>query len=230
MKFLTCTFLAFGLTLAAAEENDTVKRLQASATVLDEVMKVADKGIPQELLDRAECIAVLPNVTKAAFIVGGRFGKGFISCRNTNGRTWGPPAGLRMEGGSVGFQAGVSFMDLVLLIMDRSGAERLVKSEFTLGGDVSVAAGPIGRDSSAQTDALMSAKILSYSRARGVFGGIALQGGTLRQDMDANVDLYGKEARNEDILFGRRKTYPAAAETFLATLRSHAEPKARPAN
>lgn len=213
------------MTLSAAKK-DTLKRLDDSAKVLDEIMAIDDKAIPNELLEKAECVAVLPGVKKAGFIVGARIGKGFISCRRPNGRSWGPPAGLKVEGGSVGFQVGVTIMDVVLLIMDRSGAEKLVDSQFTIGGEVTAAAGPVGRSSTASTDAQMSAKILSYSRAKGVFGGIALQGGTLRQDIDANEDIYGSEMKNERILFSDRVKMPASAETFIGTLTKHAKKKA----
>jgi lipid-binding SYLF domain-containing protein len=192
---------------------DTVQeRLQESATVLTEVLSAPDKGIPSDLLAQAHCIVVVPAMKKAAFVVGGKYGKGFVTCRNASGRGWGAPAAVRIEGGSFGFQIGASETDLVLLVLNREGMEKLSQSKFTLGGEAEVAAGPVGRNATAQTDAKMTAKILSYSRSRGVFAGISLQGATLRQDLDENRELYGRNLTNKQIVMKQVKAPEAAAE------------------
>jgi lipid-binding SYLF domain-containing protein len=192
---------------------DTVQeRLQESATVLTEVLSAPDKGIPSDLLAQAHCIVVVPAMKKAAFVVGGKYGKGFVTCRNASGRGWGAPAAVRIEGGSFGFQIGASETDLVLLVLNREGMEKLSQSKFTLGGEAEVAAGPVGRNATAQTDAKMTAKILSYSRSRGVFAGISLQGATLRQDLDENRELYGRNLTNQQIVMKQVKAPEAAAE------------------
>lgn len=201
--------------LYAAES--AAARLQASAEVLSEIMSAPDKGIPQDLLGKAQCIVVVPGLKKGAFIVGAKYGKGFMSCRRA-GSGWSAPAGVRVEGGSLGFQIGGSETDVVMLIMNERGAEKLVSSKFTLGADASVAAGPVGRTSSAETDAKMQAEILTYSRARGVFAGLALDGATLRPDSESNAELYGGSgSSNRDIVMGSTSP-PAAASTFIAEL------------
>ncbi|MGI8958161.1 MAG: lipid-binding SYLF domain-containing protein [Bryobacteraceae bacterium] len=197
--------------------DTSAERLTESDTVLKEIMNAPDQGIPQDLLEKANCVVIVPGVKKAAFIVGGKYGKGFMLCRNANNRGWGAPAAIRMEGGSFGFQIGGSETDVVMLVMEPSGKNALLRSKFTLGGNVSVAGGPVGRSSSAETDAQMRAKILSYSRSRGVFAGIALNGATLRQDLDDNKELYGKPLTNRKIINGRVKP-PAAASGLIATL------------
>jgi lipid-binding SYLF domain-containing protein len=178
--------------------------------------KTSDKGIPEDLLEKAQCIVVIPELKKGGFILGGKYGKGFIDCRHANGKGWTPPAAIRVEGGSFGLQIGGAEADVVLLVMNEEGAKKLLESKFTLGGDVAVAAGPVGRDSSANTDAKMTAGILSYSRARGAFAGLALEGGTLREDLDDNAELYGSKLTNKEVLAG--STVPAAANQFLAEL------------
>ena len=153
-------------------------RLKASAEVLTEIMATPDKGIPQELLENSECIVIVPGMKKAAFIVGGNYGRGFMLCRQPSGSGWSAPAGVKVEGGSVGFQIGGSETDVIMLVMNKRGAEKLLSSKFTLGADASVAAGPVGRTSSADTDLKMHAEILTYSRSRGVFAGVSLDGAT----------------------------------------------------
>lgn len=204
--------------------DTAAERLTESATVLKEIMSAPDKGIPRDLLDKANCVVVVPGVKKAAFIVGAKYGKGFMLCRQASGGGWGAPAAVRIEGGSVGFQIGGSETDVVMLVMDASGKKALLRSKFTLGGDISVAGGPVGRTSSAETDAQMRAKILSYSRARGVFAGIALNGATLRQDLDDNQELYHKPLTNREIIDNGVEP-PAAAADLISTLRglSHHE-------
>ena len=161
-----------------ADKKDVVKRLNASADVFHEIMKIDDKAIPRELLEKAECVAIVPNMKKGGFIIGAKYGKGFMTCRTARG--WSAPSAVKIEGGSVGAQIGGGETDVVLVVMNKSGAEKLMRSEFTLGGDAGLMAGPVGRDATAQTDAMMRAEILSYSRARGLFAGIALTGSTLR--------------------------------------------------
>jgi len=216
MKRLVVTLLSIGAVLPLFADT-SADRLHESATVLKEIMSAPDRGIPQDLLDKATCVIIVPGVKKAAFIVGGKYGKGFMLCRNEDGKGWGPPASVRVEGGSVGFQIGGSETDVVMLLMDRSGKNSLLSSKFTLGADASVAGGPVGRTSSAETDAQMRAKILSYSRSRGVFAGIALNGATLRQDTDDNKELYGRPLTNREIINGHVNP-PAASAELISTL------------
>jgi lipid-binding SYLF domain-containing protein len=198
---------------AADREVKVDDRLDASADTLHDMMRAADKGIPQDLLDKAHCVIVVPGMKKAGFIFGAKYGRGFASCRRSGGSGWSAPAGMRVEGGSVGFQIGASETDVVLLVMNDRGMKHLLSDKFTLGGDATAAAGPIGRDASAQTDAMMNAEMLSYSRARGLFAGISLEGATLRPDEETNRELYGHDATNREILTGDFKT-PAAAGKF----------------
>lgn len=188
------------LTLSAA--SDAPKRLQVAAQAFKEVMGIPDKAIPQELLQKAQCIVIIPDLKKGAFIVGGKYGKGFVSCRKKDGVGWSAPGSIRIEGGSVGFQIGGSEMDVFMLVMNDRGVERLLGDKFTLGADATVAAGPVGRVAQAETDARMTAEILAWSRARGLFAGIALNGATMREDDDWNLDLYGKPLKNRDIVDG----------------------------
>lgn len=166
---------------------------------MSEIMATPDKGIPQDLLEKAHCIVIVPGMKQGAFIVGGKFGKGYISCRKA-GSGWSAPGTVRIEGGSIGLQIGGSETDVVLLVMNESGSNKLLSSKFTLGGQGMVAAGPVGRSASAQTDAKMRAEILSWSRSRGIFAGISLEGATLRQDLDDNAELYGKRLENRQIV------------------------------
>lgn len=201
---------------ARADDNDTFDRLKESAVVLQEIMGVPDKGIPRDLFKNAECVIVVPGLKKGAFIVGAKYGRGFFSCRE--GGSWSAPAGVRVEGGSFGFQIGGSETDVVMLVMNDRGVDRLLSSQFTLGGNASVAAGPIGRTAAAQTDAKMTAEILSWSRSRGVFAGIALDGATLREDDEANREMYGQDMKNRRIVKEGKVKAPAAAAAFLAEL------------
>src|ERR1700676_273984 len=198
---------------AADREIKVDDRLDASAETLTDMMRAADKGIPQDLLDRAHCVVVIPGMKKAGFIFGAKYGRGFASCRRPSNAGWTAPAAMRVEGGSVGFQIGASETDVVLLVMNDRGMKHLLSDKFTIGGDATAAAGPVGRDASAQTDAKLNAEILSYSRSRGLFAGISLEGATLRPDQDTNKELYSRNATNREILTGDFKT-PASAETF----------------
>src|SRR6202795_942106 len=183
-----------------AKDNEPAQRLEAAAVVFSEVMGAPDKGIPQELLEHAHCIVIVPDLKTGAFIVGGKYGKGYLSCRSKVGPGWSAPGTVRIEGGSVGFQIGGSSTDLIMLVMNERGADKLLSSKFTLGAEGSVAAGPVGRTATAQTDAQMHAEILSWSRSQGLFAGIALEGATLRQDLDDNAALYGKRLDNREIV------------------------------
>jgi lipid-binding SYLF domain-containing protein len=198
--------LAVAPAFGASKEEE---RLAHAAKAFDEIMSAPD-NIPKNLLDKADCIVIIPGMKKGGFIVGGRYGKGLVSCRNKAKTAWGAPAMLEMGGGSFGLQIGASAVDVVMLVMERGGMDSLLKDKFTLGGDASVAAGPVGRAGTAETDALMSAKILSYSRSKGVFAGLELKGTTLNQDGDANKALYGKAIDAPDILAGKSTTPPAA--------------------
>jgi len=208
-----------------ANQKDVVRRLDESATVLSEIMASPDKGIPEDLLEKAHCIVIVPGLKKGAFIVGGKYGKGFLSCRQKNNAGWSAPAAIRVEGGSVGFQIGGSETDVVMLIMNESGANKLLSSQFTLGGEGQVAAGPVGRTASAETDAKMRAEILSWSRSRGVFAGIALQGATLRQDVEDNEALYGKRLDNREVVT-THVAPPVAANGLMSVLNKYS-PKER---
>jgi len=204
----------------AANEADTPKRLDLAATVVREIMGAKDQGIPQDLLDKAHCAVVVPDLKKAGFIVTAKYGKGFITCREAGSQAWSSPAAIRIEGGGVGFQIGASETDLVLLVMNEGGAKRLMASQFTLGGEGEVAAGPVGRSASAQTDGKFAAEILSWSRTRGVFAGVSLSGATLREDKDDNAELYGSKLTTEEVIH-RKEPVPAAARPFLDALTAH---------
>ncbi len=200
--------------------DTAVERLTTSADVLKEIMDTPDKGIPQNLLNDAYCVVVVPSVKKLAFGFGGKYGRGFAVCRRTNRAGWGAPAAVRVEGGSFGFQIGGSETDVVMLVMSDGGMRHLLESKFTLGGNAEVAAGPVGREASAQTDAKMGAKILTYSRSRGVFAGISLSGATLRNDLDANKELYGRKLHNKQILMQGIKP-PASADRLIKELNGY---------
>jgi lipid-binding SYLF domain-containing protein len=203
--------------LAADREIKVDDRLNASADTLTDMMRAADKGIPQDLIDKAHCVIVVPGMKKAGFIFGAKYGRGFAACRRSGGSGWSAPAAMRVEGGSVGFQIGASETDVVLLVMNDGGMKRLLSDKFTIGGEATAAAGPVGRDASAQTDAMMKAEMLSYSRSRGLFAGISLEGATLRPDEETNRELYGRATTNREILTGDFKT-PAVAEKFEHSL------------
>jgi len=202
---------------AADREIKVNDRLDASADTLTDMMKASDKGIPQDLLDKARCVVVVPGMKKAGFIFGAKYGRGFAVCRREGGSGWSAPAGMRVEGGSVGFQIGGSETDVVLLVMNDGGMKHLLSDKFTIGGEATAAAGPVGRDASAQTDAMMHAEMLSYSRSSGLFAGISLDGATLRPDGDTNKELYGRDTTNREILTGDFET-PAAARKFERAL------------
>ncbi len=213
---LTLLMLLFPAKKLSAREN-AATRLRTSAAVLREIMAAPDKGIPQDLLDKAQGIVIVPGMKKGAFVVGGKFGRGFLLCRNISGTGWSAPAGVRVEGGSFGFQIGGSETDVIMLVMNSRGVEKLLSDKFTLGADAAVAAGPVGRNSSADTDLKLHAEILTYSRSRGVFAGLSLQGATLRPDDETNAELYHGKLTNEQIVMGKTKI-PAAATQLCSEL------------
>jgi len=225
-KFMTCLscilFTIAHLLAEGASASDQTKdddRLRNCGTVLKEILDVPD-NIPQDLLDRADCVVVFPSVLKAAFIVGGSYGRGAMSCRKGDDfrGPWGAPTMMALEGGSFGFQVGGQATDFVLLVMNESGARGILASKVKLGGDASVAAGPVGRDSSAETDATLRSEILSYSRARGLFAGVSLEGSTIRPDNGDNRRLYGRKIPARDIVLSRRVAVPPAAQQLISTL------------
>lgn len=216
MRTFAITVFALSLAVSAPVLADDGRLADATA-VLKEMAGSFDAGIPQDLLKKAECVVVIPGVKKGAIGFGGQYGRGYMVCRTKTG--WSAPSGMRIEGGSVGFQIGGSSTDVILLVMNERGADKLLSSKFTIGADAAVAAGPLGRQASAQTDATMHAEILAWSRSRGVFAGVSLQGSTLRSDGDENKQLYGgKELSARDVVRGGIAA-PAAAAAFLAELR-----------
>jgi SH3 domain-containing YSC84-like protein 1 len=222
MRLITYT-LAFTLgclPLLAAEEPKATERLDDSAGLFSEIMATPDKSIPQSLLDKSACIVLVPGLKKGAFVFGGKYGRGFALCRSTAGEGWGPPAAVDIEGGSFGLQIGFASSDVVLLIMNERGMKRLTTSKFTIGGEATAAAGPVGRDATAQTDVLLAAEILSWSRSRGAFAGVSLDGATLRSDIKENEAMYGQKWDNKQILTSGAKP-PAAADKLIALLNKY---------
>jgi len=225
MHLLATTFtIALSLSATPAWADTAQARLAESATILKEIMATPDQSIPEDLLKSAYCVVIVPGVKNVGFVVGGKYGRGFAVCRKDPHSSWGAPAAVRIEGGSVGFQIGASATDLVMLVMDQSSIRGLLSSQFTLGGGAEVAAGPVGRSGSAQTDATFRAKILSYSRSRGAFAGLALTGATLRQDLDENKELYGKPLSNKEVLDGAVQP-PESAQPLLTLLSQYAQPQ-----
>jgi len=232
MKTLLALLLACAcLPVAFADNEKEQERVKESGAVLKEILNIPD-DIPQDLLDKAECLIVLPSVKKGAFGIGGSFGRGVMICRSGQHYTgpWGPPAMYALEGVNIGFQLGGEATDFVLLVMNPKGARSLLSSKVKLGADASAAAGPKGRSGEAATDVVMNAEILSYSRAKGLFAGISLEGSTLRSDGGANEKLYGRKLTAKDIIrLGKVKT-PACARELVAILdkkspKNHSEPK-----
>ncbi len=216
LHYVWILVLAGSMSTAAFAADREIKvddRLDASADALTDMMHASDQGIPQDLIDKAHCVVVIPGMKKAGFIFGAEYGRGFAVCRRHDGVGWSAPAAMRSEGGSFGFQIGASDTDVVLLVMNDGGMKHLLSDKFTLGGDATVAAGPIGRAATAQTDVELQAEVLSYSRSHGLFAGISLTGATLRPDGDTNHELYGHDSTNREILTGDFKT-PAVARKF----------------
>ena len=223
MRLITYTLavtLGCAPLLAKDETTKTDERLDDSASLFSEVMGAPDRAIPQKLLDKASCIVLVPGLKKGGLILAAKYGRGFALCRASGGQGWGPPAAIRIEGGSFGLQAGVSSSDVILLVMNERGMKRLTTSKFTIGGEATAAAGPVGRDATAQTDALLTAEILSWSRSRGLFAGISLDGSTLRNDLDENKAMYGQKWDNKQVLNSGAKP-PAAAAKLIAELNKY---------
>ena len=211
--------LVFAAAAASANglSSKETKRIEEAAAVLKEIHAVPEKDIPQELCQKADCVIVVPSMKKAAFVIGGEYGKGLMSCRK--GGAWTAPVFMEVGKGSWGLQIGAQSIDLVLLVMNDRGMDKLLQDKVTLGAEASVAAGPVGRDARAGTDAQMGAEILSYSRTQGLFAGINLSGGVLRPDNEDNRDLYGKDIAPRDVLAGGKVTPPPAAQPFMDALR-----------
>lgn len=226
---LCCGFCLVASSTFAKISSDEQKRLTQAATVVDELRNTPDNGIPQDLWNRAQCVVVIPSLKKAAFVFGGEYGAGVMSCRN--GSDWSSPVFMQLTKGSVGFQIGAQETDLVLLVMNRSGVDKMLSDKVTLGADASIAAGPVGRTASAATDAQLGAEILSYSRSQGLFAGINLSGGALKPDKEANARAYGSNANARDVVLGsgQRATLEPAAP-FLQALRQSSKSAAAPAN
>lgn len=208
--------------LVFAEDDDAIERIGEAKQVFEEIMQTAEKGIPRDLLSKAHCVVIVPSVKRAGFIIGGQYGKGVATCRKAGGTGWTGLSTIKVEGGSFGLQIGGGETDIVMMVMNESGAKKLMKSEFTLGGEGAVMAGPVGRSASAETDAYLRAEILSYSRSRGLFAGIALKGSTLRSDDSDNKKIYGKDVKHEDILMGRVAA-PGVAQPLIDTLNKYSK-------
>jgi SH3 domain-containing YSC84-like protein 1 len=205
-------------TLAPAQEEESPdKRLSSAHMAFHEMMNAPDKGIPLDLFNKSECIVIIPGLKKGAFIFGAKYGRGFASCRRGPGRRFGAPAAMRVEGASWGLQIGGSSTDIFLLIMNRDGEKKLLQDKFTIGGDAAAVAGPVGRDATAQTDVMLHAEILSWSRSKGIFGGLSIDGGTLRPDGSENEKIYGHSISNEQILEGTTAV-PPAGKQLISTL------------
>jgi lipid-binding SYLF domain-containing protein len=200
--------------LAADDVREADKRIHESALVLSEIMGAGDKAIPDDLLHKAQCVGIIPNLKRAGFIVGAKYGKGVLTCRTRDGAGWSGPSTVRIEGGSIGFQIGAGETDVVFIVMNRGGEEKLMSDKFTVGGDATAMAGPVGRSTTAETDAMMKAEILSWSRSRGVFAGVSLSGATLRPDNDDNTKVYGRPVGQREILEGRAEAPRAAAPLY----------------
>jgi lipid-binding SYLF domain-containing protein len=218
-KYALIASLATGVILA--QESVPDKRLQDATAVVDEMMGMPDKGVPKSVLEKAQCVVVIPGLKKGAFIVGGQYGRGFASCRKSGG--WGAPGAVRIEGGSFGLQLGGQSTDVILVVMNQHGMDRLLSDKFTIGADAAAAAGPVGRDAKADTDIMLKAEMLSYARSRGAYVGLSLEGATLRPDNEENKKLYGREISNKEILEHAVEP-PAVARTFTKAL-NHSAPK-----
>ena len=207
---------------ALRAQSEEAERVSAATLVLTEIMGADDKGVPRSIMEKAEAIAVFPSLIKGAFIIGGQRGRGLISAREPKSGTWSAPAFLTITGGSIGFQIGGQAVDLLLVVQNRRGLEQLVSNQFKIGADASVAAGPVGRDASASTDIQMRAQILTYSRARGVFAGVSLNGSTIRQDRDANGRFFGTPYGTRQVVFDRLGGAPDPTVSWREALDKYA--------
>jgi lipid-binding SYLF domain-containing protein len=217
MKTFAVAFLSGVLAMPLLAQKDAEARLKASTEDLQEMMNASDKGIPQDLIAKASCVVVVPNQKSGGFIVGGQYGKGFFTCRKPSGVGWSAPGALRISGGKFGFLIGAKETDVIMLVMNQTGMDHLLSSKFKIGGEAAAAAGPVGRDSTAMTDAQLHAQILTYSRSRGVFAGLDLAGDVVTEDDEANRELYGKDISNKEIL-NSKVPVPAVAQPLIHTL------------
>jgi SH3 domain-containing YSC84-like protein 1 len=216
---ITSVFLLLGISWADTNRSEEVKRIQSAANVMNDIMTAPDKGIPEDILSSAMCVAVVPSMIKGGFILGGNYGRGVATCRTASG--WSAPAPFVVGGGSFGFQIGGEAVDLVMLVMNERGMHQLLSSKFKLGADASVAAGPVGRHAEGNTDWKLRAEVLSYSRARGIFAGISLDGAVIKQDNDATRALYGSLSSFSAILKGQEAA-PEGSQPFLAAVKKYA--------
>jgi lipid-binding SYLF domain-containing protein len=217
MKVLMGAVLGTLLTVPAFAQKTAADRLQAATEDLKEMMTASDKGIPQDLLAKATCVVVIPNLKKGGFIVGAQYGKGFFTCRKPSGVGWTAPGSVRISGGKFGLLIGGAETDVIMLVMNQTGMQHLLSNKFQIGGEASAAAGPVGRDASAMTDAQMHAEILTYSRQRGLYGGLDISGAAITEDKDSNRELYGSAISNKELLNATVKV-PAEAKEFIHTL------------
>lgn len=229
MKKIACLSLSLLLALPVFAQEKEEDRVKESGLVLRDILESPDKGIPHDLVDKAECVVIYPSVKKAAFVVGGSYGRGVMTCRTGQNFTgpWSAPTMMALEGASFGFQIGGQATDFILLIMNEKGARSILSSKVKIGGDASAAAGPVGRNASAETDVVMKAEILSWSRAQGLFAGVSLTGSTMRADNGANKNLYGKDLSAQDIVFKHEVPAPPSATQMLAEL-NKISPKRKP--
>jgi len=211
-------------TLLADIRSDTIHRIETAEDVLHEIVQVPDKGIPRDILENAHCVGIVPGLKRAGFIVGAKYGKGIVTCRAAGGSGWSAPSTIIVEGGNIGFQIGLGETDLVFAVMNKRGENRLMQDKFTIGGEAEAMIGPVGRDAAAQTDALMRAEIVSWSRSRGVFAGVSLDGASLRADNDDNEALYGSHVTQQEVLHGR-VTPPDVAGRLYKELNRYAPPR-----
>jgi SH3 domain-containing YSC84-like protein 1 len=224
MKYCASLILPITLAVMNAASEGPQKRITESAAVLSEIMNAKDRGIPEDLFEKAQCVGVIPNLKRAGFVIGAKYGKGVVVCRGPEATGWSAPSTTRIEGGSVGLQIGAGETDVVFIVMNQRGMDKLMKDKFTLGADASAMAGPVGRSAEARTDATMHAEILAYSRSRGVFAGVSLEGATLRPDNDDNREIYGRPVTPSEILRGR-VTAPPSADSLYAELNRYAPTK-----
>jgi lipid-binding SYLF domain-containing protein len=222
-KFMAAVLMVAASQLVLAQASDEAKRIAIAGTVLEEIMAAADKSVPQSVLEKAEGVAVFPSLLKGGIVVGGQRGRGILSVRDKKTGGWSSPAFLTITGGSIGAQFGAQAIDLVLVINNQRGLEQLVKNQFKIGADAAVAAGPVGREASAATDIQMRAQILSYSRSRGLFAGVTLNGSTIRQDRDANERFYGTAYRTGQIVFDGLGGAPDPVAEWKAILTKYAK-------
>jgi SH3 domain-containing YSC84-like protein 1 len=217
MKVLAGAVLATLITIPAFAQKTAAERLKAATEDLKEMMNASDKGIPQDLLGKASCVVVVPNLKKGGFIIGAEYGKGFFTCRKRSGVGWSAPGSVRISGGKFGLLIGGAETDVIMLVMNENGMKHLISNKFQIGGEASAAAGPLGRSASAMTDAQMHAEILTYSRQRGIFGALDISGAAVTEDDDSNRELYGSKISNKELLQGS-ETVPAEAREFIHTL------------